>query len=81
LSPEEKLKGAFVEAVGMDSNTDFDTVRYGYTDGWDSVAHMQLVAAIENAFDIMLSTDEVINLSSYHKGQEIVASHGVEFAS
>ena len=44
---------------------------------WDSVAHMQLVNAIELAFDIMLDTDDVIAMSSYQKAREIVGKHGV----
>jgi len=30
------------------------------TPGWDSVAHMRLVAEIESAFDIMMDTEDVI---------------------
>ena len=39
---------------------------------------MQLVAAIEDAFDIMLETDDVIDFSSYEKGMELIAKYGVE---
>ena len=73
----DKLKGAFVENVGVPSDTDWQKLAYGSTPGWDSVAHMALISGIENAFDIMLSTDEVINMSDFSKAKEIVASHGV----
>lgn len=46
---------------------------------WDSVGHMQLVAAIEEAFDIMLETDDIIDLSSYEVGKEILKKYDVEF--
>ena len=42
---------------------------------------MQLVAAIENAFDIMLTTDQVIGMSSFCKAREFAALHGVVFAA
>lgn len=45
---------------------------------WDSVGHMTLVAALEDAFDIMLDTDDIIDLSSYEKGKEILKKYGVE---
>ena len=38
---------------------------------------MQLVAALEDAFDIMLDTDDIIDLSSYDKGKEILAKYDV----
>ena len=32
---------------------------------------MSLIAALEEAFDIMMDTDDIIDLSSYEKGKEI----------
>lgn len=45
---------------------------------WDSVGHMTLVANFEDAFDIMLETDDIIDLSSYEKGKEILKKYDVE---
>lgn len=47
-------------------------LQYQGVDLWDSVGHMSLVAAIEEAFGIMMETDDIINLSSYEKGKEIL---------
>lgn len=44
---------------------------------WDSVGHMTLVAALEDAFDIMMDTDDIIDFSSYEKGKEILRKYGV----
>lgn len=44
---------------------------------WDSVGHMTLVAALEDAFDIMMETDDIIDLSSYEKGKEILNKYDV----
>lgn len=49
-------------------------------DAWDSVGHMGLVAQIEEAFDIMLEPDDIVDLNSYEKGKEILAKYNVEFA-
>ena len=47
---------------------------------WDSIGHMSLVAALEDKFDIMLETDDIIDLSSYEKGKEILTkNYEVEF--
>ena len=45
---------------------------------WDSVGHMGLIAALEDAFDIMMDTDDIIDLSSYEKGKEILKKYDVE---
>jgi acyl carrier protein len=76
----EKLKNAFVNALGVSPNDDFESMAYGQTSGWDSVAHMTLINEIERAFEIMLPTDEVIAMSSFQKAKEIVARNGGSFA-
>lgn len=40
---------------------------------WDSVGHMNLISALEDAFDIMFDTEDIIDFSSYEKGKEILA--------
>jgi len=77
MSNLDLLKNAFVEVIGVDPASNFNELLYGSTVGWDSVAHMALVAAIEGSFDIMLPTDDVIDMSSFAKAKEIVAKHGV----
>ena len=77
MDTTDKLKQAFTSALALPAGTDFDTVEYGKTPGWDSVAHMGLIAAIENEFDIMLPTEDVIDMSSFNKAKEIVQKQGV----
>ena len=36
---------------------------------------MGLVASLEDAFDIMMDTDDIIDLSSYEKGMEILSKN------
>ncbi|HVK73789.1 MAG TPA: acyl carrier protein [Kofleriaceae bacterium] len=74
---EDKLRAAFREALGLATTTDVEPLTYRGIPQWDSVAHMQLVAAIETAFDIMLDTDDVLAMSSYAKAREIVGKYGV----
>lgn len=75
----EKYKKAFVEAFEVEPNG-IESLKYQEIPAWDSVGHMGLVALIEEAFDIMLETDDIIDFSSFEKGKEILSSkYGVEF--
>jgi acyl carrier protein len=74
----DRLKAAFVEALGIPADSNFDALVYAVTQGWDSVAHMNLVAEIENSFDIMFPTEDVINMNSFIKAKEIVTKLGVD---
>jgi len=80
MSQTEKLQTAFSTAIGVSPDADFEALAYGKTEGWDSVAHMALIAEIESAFDIMMDTDDVIALSSFPEAKRIVGKYGVVFA-
>lgn len=55
-------------------------LKYQSIELWDSVGHMTLIANLEDAFDIMMETDDIIDLSSYEKGQEILSkNYGIKF--
>lgn len=53
-------------------------LQYQGTELWDSVGHMSLVANLEDAFDIMMEMDDIVDLSSYEKGKEILKKYNVE---
>ena len=78
MSNLEKYINAFTSSFDVDAET-ANTLKYQDISAWDSVGHMTLVAALEDEFDIMIDTDDIIDLSSYEKGKEILAKYGVEF--
>ena len=49
-------------------------LQYQGVELWDSVGHMSLIAALEDEFDIMFESDDIIDFSSYEKGKEILKS-------
>ncbi len=75
----EKLRKIFSEALNIKIETVTDSLEYNSIPEWDSVAHMSLVAAIDGGFDIMLDTDDVIDMSSFGKAKEILKKYDVEF--
>jgi len=78
LTNLEKYEKAFIDSFSVDSNK-LAELKYQDIDEWDSVGHMTLIAALEEAFDIMLDTDDIIDLSSFQKGKEILKKYNVEF--
>lgn len=45
---------------------------------WDSLGHMDLMAALEETYAIRVSTMDLLDFSSYSKGREILRRYGVE---
>ena len=70
----EIYNNAFKEAFGVEEK-DLAELEYQSIPEWDSVGHMNLIAVLEDGFDIMMDTDDIIDFSSYEKGKEILAKY------
>lgn len=81
MTTQEKLIQAFAAGLGVPETPEVPMFEYRQVPQWDSMAHMQLVAEIETAFDIMLETEEVLGLSSFSKALEILSKHGINAAA
>jgi len=73
----EKYNNAFVEVFGakvedLDSTYGKETV-----EEWDSVHQLSLIAEFEEAFDIMFDPVDIMEMTSYTKGKEILAKYDV----
>ncbi len=74
MDNEQKYVQAFCETFDIDEET-AKHLKYQDIPEWDSVGHMSLVAALEDAFDIMMETDDIIDINSYEKGKEILTKN------
>lgn len=78
MTNEEKLVSAFSSALNIENNLINDELKYQGISQWDSISHMILIAEIEGVFDIAIETDDIIDMSSFHKAKEIVRKYGIE---
>ena len=74
----DRLRDAFVKSLELDPSVDVTALNYREIPEWDSIGHMALVATIEDAFDVMLTTDQVIALSSFQAARDILKDQGVD---
>jgi|TARA_Y100001956_G_scaffold51172_1_gene49902 acyl carrier protein len=79
---KEKLTKAFTESLGIEPQLVTDELTYNTIPQWDSTAHMVLIAELENVFDVMLDTDDIIDLSSVAQAKIILQKYddNIEFA-
>lgn len=78
MTNSEKYTNVFVETFEIEAS-EAPGLAYQSILVWDSVGHMSLIAAIEDAFDIMMDTDDIIDFSSFEKGKELLTKYDVEF--
>ena len=75
----EKYDRAFVQALGVKKEELGESLVYQRNENWDSVGHMDLVVRLEEAFDISISSPDVMALNTYERGKEILGKYGVTF--
>lgn len=78
MTNAEKLAKVFADTFGI-SEAETKGLQYQGIEAWDSVGHMTLVAAIEDEFGISMDTDDIIDMSSFEKAQEILAKYDIQF--
>lgn len=75
----EQYENAFCKTFEI-SVAGLPGLTYQSTPLWDSIGHMSLIAELEESFDIMMETDDIIDLSSFEKGMEILTkNYQIEF--
>ncbi|NLI90695.1 MAG: acyl carrier protein [Peptococcaceae bacterium] len=72
----ERYLNIFADTFGIDPSKPAD-LEYQSIKEWDSVGHMGLIAGIEDAFHIMMDTDDIIDFSSLEKGKQILRKYDV----
>lgn len=73
----QRLVDCFVRTMALDPSQVTNKLAYQSIPQWDSVAHMALVAEIENEFNVTLDTDDIIGMSDVGKAVEILRKHDV----
>ena len=73
---DQRLESAFRQALALPGNFYVRSAQFNEMRQWDSIAHLQLVVAIEDAFGIRLDPSDVIDLKSYAEAVRIIKDHG-----
>lgn len=60
----EKLNEVFQDVFGDESITVTDVTTAADIDGWDSLRHITLIAAIEDEFDIEFSMGQTVTMKN-----------------
>ena len=67
----EKYRNAFVEGLGV-SEDQVDGLTFQAVPAWDSVGHMSLIAALEDAFDIKVEEEAAEQITTVGQAVELI---------
>jgi|TARA_Y100000768_G_scaffold195274_1_gene146516 acyl carrier protein len=75
----EKYNQVFIESFSIGESDLNDELIYESIPEWDSVGHMGMIAGLEDAFEITMEMDDIIDFESYNKGKELLSKYNISF--
>ena len=72
MTNKEKYQEVFINSLSLEKQKFNSNLKYNEIPEWDSIGHMSLISGLEDAFKITIETEDIIDFSSYLKGQEIL---------
>ena len=74
MSNLEKYNNVFIEIMQV-GEEQLAGLKFKESAYWDSVGHMTLIAALEDEFDILLEPEDMMAISSYQIGKDILSKN------
>ena len=77
MTNREKYNKAFVDCFSVMEEVLNEEFVYQCIPAWDSVGHMGIIAALEDAFNIMMDIDDIVDFASYTVGIEKLKNYDI----
>jgi acyl carrier protein len=77
VSETTRLSELVAEILRLPPDAVTDSLTIAETENWDSLAHIELVAALESEFSVELSADDIVEMITYAKIRSVLGSKGV----
>lgn len=79
MSNNEKYQKIFEEIFSVNENELNENFNFKDIDSWDSFTHLTLISELEDAFEVMFESDDILHFGGYMNGMEILKRYGVDF--
>ncbi len=74
----EKLNNVFVEVFNVDASVLNDDFGKDTVESWDSVHQLNIIAQLEETFDLLLEPEDIMACTSFAKAKEILRKNDIE---
>lgn len=75
----EKYNDAFLQVFGAKPEELNDNYGKDTVEEWDSVHQLSLIAILEESFDIMFDPEDIMEMTSYGNGKQLLMKYDVIF--
>lgn len=73
----EKYNAVFMDVFEVEATSLNESFTSLNVDNWDSISQLHLVSSIEDTFDIMFDTEDILEFKSFEKGKIILKKYDI----
>lgn len=73
---EDRVKTIICDVLGLELAAIHDDISMTTVEEWDSLRHMELIASLEQSFNIRLTLDQIVAMTTLPSIVSIIRSHG-----
>jgi acyl carrier protein len=77
VSDSTRLSELVADILRLPPDSVTDALTIAETENWDSLAHIELIAALESEFSVELSADDIVEMITYAKIRSVLGRKGV----
>lgn len=75
----KKYNNVFCRVLNVDESVLNEKFTFKNVPQWDSVAHLSLISELEDEFDVLFESEDILHYGSYDNGKRILEKYGVTF--
>ena len=79
MTNQEKYNKVFTTLFNIDDHQLNKDFTFKNVEDWDSILHLSLITELEDTFDVMLETEDILSFGSYENGMKILEKYKVSF--
>ena len=79
MNNDEKYMQIFKDIFNVDESELNEGFTFKDVDSWDSLTHLTLISELEETFDVMFETEDILHFGGFLNGKEILKKYGIEF--
>ena len=79
MTNKERYENIFMEVFGVEAEDLNEDFTFKNIDSWDSMTHLTLISELEDGFDVMFDTEDILHFGGYENGIKILEKYGVSF--
>lgn len=74
----ERYNKIFMDVFNVNASQLNESFTFKTVPQWDSVAHLSLISELEDAFDILFDSEDILHYGSYENGKKILKKYSVD---